>query len=109
MKTHELKTWPTYFEAVADGRKTFEARRDDRGYEIGDVLHLREWSPEPVRHVSTTNDEYVGTTAFRESISREPRGYTGRELRVEVTYIMRGPSRFGVEAGFVIMGFRRLP
>ena len=31
MATHNLKTWPPFFEAVLEGRKTFELRRDDRG------------------------------------------------------------------------------
>lgn len=46
MKTHELKCWPDGFRAVVAGTKHHEVRRDDRAYAVGDVLHLREWSPE---------------------------------------------------------------
>ena len=28
-KTHELKIYPKYFEAILDGKKTFEIRKDD--------------------------------------------------------------------------------
>lgn len=62
MTTHELKTWPEYFGPIANGYKTFEVRRDDRGFEVGDHLRLREW-----------NDGW----------------YTTREMTVEVTYILR--------------------
>ena len=31
MKTHNLKILPEFFEAVANGMKTFELRKDDRG------------------------------------------------------------------------------
>ena len=42
MQTHELKTWPEYFEAVKDGTKNFELRKDDRGFKAGDHLVLAE-------------------------------------------------------------------
>lgn len=81
--THELKVWPAYYEAIERGEKRFEARKDDRGFQVGDVLFLREWDP----------DRNDGT---RYGV------FTGRGLRRTVTYILRGPG-FGVEAGFVVM------
>lgn len=77
-QTHALKTWPAFYEAVAGGRKPFEARKADRDFEVGDTLRLEEWSP-------TTRE------------------YTGRSSERLVTYIMRGPV-FGVEAGWVVLG-----
>lgn len=75
---HELKTWPEYFEAVYNGLKTFEVRKDDRNFQVGDILILREWLP-----------------------SRE--SYTGRKTYVKVTYTLRD-TRF-VKDGHVVMGF----
>ena len=43
--THDLKIWPEYFQAVQDGRKTFEIRANDRNYLVGHILRLREWCP----------------------------------------------------------------
>jgi hypothetical protein len=45
-KIHVLKTWPAFYRAVVDGRKTFEIRLNDRGYKVGDVLVLAEFDPE---------------------------------------------------------------
>jgi hypothetical protein len=47
---HYLKIWPEPFAAILDGRKRFEVRKDDRGYKVGDVLHLREWDPHYREH-----------------------------------------------------------
>jgi hypothetical protein len=85
-RVHDLKVWPEFFDALLDGSKTFEARYDDRGFEVGDVLRLREWQP-----------------------ASNPGGnvYSGRELRREVSYVMHGgPGRFGVGTGYAILGLR---
>ena len=42
---HELKIWPQYYQAVADGSKTFEVRKNDRGFQKGDEVVLKEWDP----------------------------------------------------------------
>lgn len=39
-KTHELKTLADFWDAVADGTKTFEVRENDRGFQTGDKLRL---------------------------------------------------------------------
>lgn len=72
--THELKTWPEFFQAMVDGLKTWELRRDDRpgGFQVGDHLLLREWDPEP--------SKLPGRSLAV--------GYTGREVLVRVDYIM---------------------
>jgi hypothetical protein len=77
MAEHKLKTWPMYYADVESGVKTFEVRRNDREFEQGDVLVLQEWDP------------VAG-------------GYTGRECRKQVRYVLFGGA-FGVQDGFVVM------
>ncbi len=77
MKRHVLKTWPEPFQAVFVGRKQFEFRRDDRGFQVGDRLELHEWDPKTEE-------------------------FTGREWTVKVTYIVQGP-KFGIPEGYCIM------
>lgn len=40
---HELRIDPEHYERVQDGSKTFEIRRNDRNYQEGQVVMLREW------------------------------------------------------------------
>lgn len=40
---HDIKCLPEYFDAVLMQRKTFELRKDDRRYMVGDAVILREW------------------------------------------------------------------
>lgn len=42
---HHLKSWPVFFERVISGTKTYEIRRNDRDFRVGDVLYLQEWDP----------------------------------------------------------------
>jgi hypothetical protein len=79
-REHVLKTWPNAYDAVLEGRKRFEWRRDDRGFEVGDVLVLWRWDPAVERSAG-----YQGNT----------------KQRVRVTYILRG--MFDIPHGFCVM------
>lgn len=78
MKQHDLKCYPFYFEAVSSGLKTFECRYNDRNFQVGDELLLREYDLEI--------------------------GYTGRVLVKKIVYIL---SDFvGLKSGYVILGVK---
>lgn len=78
-KAHELKIMPKYYSSVADGTKRFELRYNDRNFNIGDTLILREWDGD----------------------------YTGRKLTCNVDYILNGHN--GLDEGYVIMGITKQP
>lgn len=47
MKTeHEIKCHPKYFSRLASGDKSFEIRKNDRDYQVGDILIIKEFDPE---------------------------------------------------------------
>lgn len=75
---HDLKILPEYFNDVWEGKKTFEIRKNDRDYQVGDFLVLKEWEGEE---------------------------YTGSAIVVEVTYIFDDAKY--VKEGYVILGFKR--
>ena len=88
MKAHELKTDPEVFQAVLDGLKTYEIRKNDRGFAVGDTLVLRE------------------TTHSGAAIaSGVPLEYTGRQYATSVTHMLTGPI-YGLESGWSILSLR---
>lgn len=46
MTEHELKIHPQFLSRIASGQKTFEIRKNDRDYQVGDTLILMEYDPE---------------------------------------------------------------
>ena len=87
MQVHELKTWPTAFEALRDGDKRADFRPNDRQFHIGDVLLLEEYVPEGVE------DEWAGDGVL---------GYTGQILLMQITHIELG-GKFDIPDGFVVL------
>jgi hypothetical protein len=85
-RRHNIKVWPLYFVALLSGDKTFEWRRNDRNYAVGDVLLLQEFEP-PCRTLS------LGS-------------YTGRVAHAVITYKAEGV--FGIPEGYCILGFKRV-
>jgi hypothetical protein len=77
--THELKIWPQYFARVKDGSKTFEVRENDRGFQPGDTVVLKEYSLEEVER---QDHNPMGYESWM-----EPRGYTGKHLTFQVGYV----------------------
>ncbi|WP_348922050.1 DUF3850 domain-containing protein [Enterococcus rotai] len=59
-KVHDIKIKPKFLADIVSGVKTFEIRKNDRGYKKGDILNLQEF---------------------------EDGSYTGNEIEVLVTYI----------------------
>ncbi len=76
---HELKILPQYFEEVLKENKTFELRKDDRNYKVGDTLRLMEFD--------------YGT-------------YTGRECNRTILYILKDVEKYGLKEGFVILAMK---
>ena len=78
-KRIEKKILPGYYKAVVKRIKTFEIRKDDADYQVGDVLVLREWNGEE---------------------------YTGRKCTREITYVLRNATRFGLMEGYCILSIQ---
>lgn len=74
---HEIKLASLFYDDVASGRKTFELRKNDRGYKVGHWLSM---------------NEYTGGE------------YTGRTIEAEIVYMLEDYT--GLEDGYCILGIR---
>ncbi len=81
---HDLNILPKYFEAVKRGDKTFELRKDDRGFEVGDTVILHEF------HIHS---------GIR----------SGRTFERKISYILRDCAEYGLAKGFCILGLEQEP
>ena len=75
---HELKILPEYYDSVISNVKNFELRKDDRDFQIGDFVILKEY------------------------IDGE---YTGRETGFKISYILRNCPEYGLMDGYCILGW----
>lgn len=89
MTTHVMKLHIDHYDAVRNGIKTFEIRKDDRDFKVGDTLRLREY--DPIR------------------FSEERDRFTSRATEVMVTYILRHEDfPEGIKEGYCVLGIRKI-
>jgi ASC-1-like (ASCH) protein len=77
--THELKIYKEYFKPVLNGSKTFEIRKNDRHYRVGDRIILSE-------------------------LQDDKKNYTGRYFKGVITYI----TDYAQKDGYVVFSFRKV-
>ncbi len=93
---HSVKCNYKYFESLKDGTKTFEVRKNDRRYEVGDFLAVNEFVSDE------QHDPYDPSTGLR----RTSGGYfTGDCLLYKITYIL--DDKEFCKDGMVILGLAR--
>lgn len=56
---HELKIHPEHFKKVLSGEKSFEVRKFDRSFQVGDLLALNEYNPEAKLYTGNSCLVYV--------------------------------------------------
>ena len=80
MKLHELKIKEDYFNAILRGDKTFELRKNDRDYKVGDLIHF----------VQVNGKEY---SSYSRNLYR-------------IAYILQDVPQYGLDKDYCILGIR---
>ena len=82
MKLHVLKIKPCYFYDVSVGLKKAELRKDDRQYEVGDLIHFVD--------VKGNEIEYFQCNLFI------------------ITHILRNVEEYGLKFGYAILSIEKV-
>lgn len=94
VQTHELKTRPNSFQQTWDGEKPFEIRLDDRGYQRGDRVVLREFDERDP--CSECDGAHFGPAC---------RKYSGRRITGRIGFVQSSTPPRGQQRGFVGNGY----
>lgn len=92
MKLHELKIKHKYFVDVVEGKKTFELRKNDRDYQVDDLIHFtRDLSEGNVFDLEDRLDDnyYIGNVYL-------------------ITYILKDVQEYGLDKDYCILGIKKL-
>lgn len=79
MAEHKIKIRKMYYDAVLSGEKTFEIRKNDRDYKVGDIIHFV---------LIADNGDMI--------IPHNPKEY-------KITYVFHG-GEYGLENGYCVFG-----
>ena len=102
MKLHELKIKEDYFNAILKGDKTFELRKNDKNYQVSDLIHFIKvsnqelWSgPVPLIDYETNK---IATKAV----------YIDDNALYQITYILKDVPQYGLDKDYCILGIKKL-
>ena len=87
MTIHELKIKTDYFLKILEGKKTFEIRKDDRGFMEGDIIHFR------ILATTLLGADYIMET--------DPHLF-------KITYVLRNVPEYGLKEGYAILGIKEV-
>lgn len=79
---HEIKCWPEFFGKIALREKEFELRKNDRDYQVGEIIKIREYVPNKQR-------------------------YTGSFVLREISYMLTN-TEFGLKEGYCILQLKTI-
>lgn len=87
MKLHELKIKHEYLVEVVMGRKTFELRKNDRDYQVGDLIRFD----------------------IKESIFDSTRDiYIDKDTLYKITYVLKDVPQYGLDKDYCILAIKKV-
>ena len=90
MKLHELKILHKYLIEVDLGNKTFELRKNDRDYQVGDLIRFID-----IREDDSTTKNQIEPNIDENTLYR-------------ITYILKDVEKYGLDKDYCILAIKKL-
>ena len=90
MKLHELKILHKYLLDVDLGNKTFELRKNDRDYQVGDLI----------RFIDIREDDSTAKNQIEPNIDEN--------TLYRITYVLKDVEKYGLDKDYCILAIKKL-
>ena len=90
MKLHELKILHKYLLDVDLGKKTFELRKNDRDYQVGDLI----------RYIDVQEDDSTAKNQIEPNIDEN--------TLYRITYVLKDVEKYGLDRDYCILAIKKL-
>ena len=90
MKLHELKILHKYLVDVDLGNKTFELRKNDRDYQVGDLIRFID-----IREDDSTTKNQIEPNIDENTLYR-------------ITYVLKDVEKYGLDRDYCILAIKKL-
>ena len=90
MKLHELKILHKYLLDVDLGNKTFELRKNDRDYQVGDLI----------RFIDIREDDSTAKNQIEPNIDEN--------TLYRITYVLKDVEKYGLDRDYCILAIKKL-
>ena len=91
MTLHELKILHEYLIDVSIGKKTFELRKNDRDYQVGDLIRFIDIREDD----STANKNQIEPNIDENTLYR-------------ITYVLKDVEKYGLDKDYCILAIKKL-
>ena len=95
MKLHELKIKHEYLVEIALGNKMFELRKNDRDYQVNDLIRFI--------NIPGPKSDYT-----LERINCDNEVYIGDNTLYRITYVLKDVPEYGLDKDYCILGIKKL-
>lgn len=92
MKLHELKIKRKYFEEMLSKHKNFELRKNDRDFQVGDLVHFTIVDDKPAQGVL---NQLLEKIKYPQMVFR-------------ITYVLKDVPEYGLDKDYCIFGLKQM-